>query len=217
MNPIACFIGRYGGAAAAAKARIFAARAEAAEAAVASTDGVCDGGGAGGAPKAGGAGVTQAKGVAEGEALLRLALLRGNEGETGDDDDAGDAVGEECPICLDAVVEVVLPCSHGFCRDCVRSWEGLSSTCPVCRGVTARSEAGEQWELLDARTSTVLERDGTYAAMAASFLEGLSAAADACVRAMPAAAAVRGMGSSSVGGVGMEGGERPFELSLGAQ
>ena len=136
--------------------------------------------------------------------MLRLAIGASGDIETGDEDEDGDGDGdgddrEECPICLDARAEVVLPCSHGFCRDCARSWGGLSSACPCCRAQTmARSGRAEQWELLE--SGREMQGGAEYAAVALGFLDGLGAAADGCVRAMPPRTAA------------LAEGERPFLL-----
>ena len=39
----------------------------------------------------------------------------------------------ECAICLDQKVEVVLPCGHGFCNDCIVDWVSRDRECPMCR------------------------------------------------------------------------------------
>eukprot|EP01064_Diplonema_japonicum_P027256 TRINITY_DN3915_c3_g1_i1.p1 TRINITY_DN3915_c3_g1~~TRINITY_DN3915_c3_g1_i1.p1 ORF type:complete len:221 (+),score=35.11 TRINITY_DN3915_c3_g1_i1:48-665(+) len=41
---------------------------------------------------------------------------------------------EECCICMATQIEQVLPCSHGFCNQCILSWSrGVRYTCPCCR------------------------------------------------------------------------------------
>eukprot|EP01016_Furgasonia_blochmanni_P040537 TRINITY_DN5182_c0_g1_i7.p1 TRINITY_DN5182_c0_g1~~TRINITY_DN5182_c0_g1_i7.p1 ORF type:complete len:303 (+),score=33.12 TRINITY_DN5182_c0_g1_i7:244-1152(+) len=42
---------------------------------------------------------------------------------------------EECQICLDGKVEILLPCVHGFCNKCASGWyvEKGNYTCPICR------------------------------------------------------------------------------------
>ncbi|XP_077359523.1 uncharacterized protein LOC144005298 [Festucalex cinctus] len=42
----------------------------------------------------------------------------------------------QCPSCLDIFQDpVILPCSHSFCRECVRQWWEMKGdrSCPVCR------------------------------------------------------------------------------------
>ena len=56
--------------------------------------------------------------------------------------------GEECSICLDAIVEVVLPCSHSFCAKCAQNWRDTNPTCPCCRQ-DLLDHAGEEWQLED--------------------------------------------------------------------
>jgi hypothetical protein len=55
---------------------------------------------------------------------------------------------EECSICLDASVEVVLPCTHSFCAKCAKEWRETNPTCPCCRQDLIEN-AGEEWQLED--------------------------------------------------------------------
>jgi hypothetical protein len=41
---------------------------------------------------------------------------------------------DECSICMDASIDIVLPCLHGYCSTCWTDWSSHSSTCPHCRG-----------------------------------------------------------------------------------
>jgi hypothetical protein len=52
---------------------------------------------------------------------------------------------EECSVCLDAAVEVVLPCSHSFCAKCAHDWRQNNPTCPCCRENLL--EASSDWQL----------------------------------------------------------------------
>jgi len=40
---------------------------------------------------------------------------------------------DECSICMDASIDIVLPCLHGYCSACWEDWSSHSSTCPHCR------------------------------------------------------------------------------------
>ena len=44
--------------------------------------------------------------------------------------DEGD---NECAICLNEKCEVVLPCTHAFCSDCIADWITRDKECPMCR------------------------------------------------------------------------------------
>ena len=61
---------------------------------------------------------------------------------------------DECCLCMDAAVNVVLPCAHGFCEDCLSDWTQQSSdgqqdsTCPMCRRAL-REASDELWTLGD--------------------------------------------------------------------
>ena len=38
-----------------------------------------------------------------------------------------------CPLCLENLVSLSLPCSHFFCEKCIKTWIGKSDSCPLCR------------------------------------------------------------------------------------
>ena len=40
---------------------------------------------------------------------------------------------EECCICLERKVDIVLPCGHTFCSVDIEDWETRQEQCPVCR------------------------------------------------------------------------------------
>lgn len=42
---------------------------------------------------------------------------------------------EECSICYndEKENEVILCCGHSFCEECIKSWEKINKTCPLCR------------------------------------------------------------------------------------
>lgn len=41
----------------------------------------------------------------------------------------------ECSICYndEKENEVILNCGHSFCEECIKSWEKINKTCPLCR------------------------------------------------------------------------------------
>merc|ERR1711924_432138 len=50
---------------------------------------------------------------------------------------------EECCVCMESAVEVVLPCSHAFCKKCNNDWMHQSAygDCPVCRAPVRTTSA----------------------------------------------------------------------------
>lgn len=44
----------------------------------------------------------------------------------------GDSIGE-CSVCLDNLSDIMLPCLHAFCTQCIELWQAKQSNCPVCR------------------------------------------------------------------------------------
>eukprot|EP00667_Euglena_gracilis_P017369 EG_transcript_18277 len=60
---------------------------------------------------------------------------------------------EDCAICFERLVTVVLPCAHAFCADCLDQWFRTQQNCPLCRaevaGKTVRAVRDNSWELTD--------------------------------------------------------------------
>ena len=52
---------------------------------------------------------------------------------------------KECPICMDAAPDIILPCAHAFCKKCLGAWSGKSDECPLCR--QSQGDEDEQWVL----------------------------------------------------------------------
>jgi len=44
----------------------------------------------------------------------------------------GDSIGE-CGICLDNMSDIMLPCLHAFCNQCIALWQAKQQNCPICR------------------------------------------------------------------------------------
>mmetsp|Transcript_28444 Transcript_28444/g.41349 ORF Transcript_28444/g.41349 Transcript_28444/m.41349 type:complete len:318 (-) Transcript_28444:916-1869(-) len=54
----------------------------------------------------------------------------------------------ECLICMDADVEILLPCVHGFCSSCAKLWIESHNDCPVCRMHMSNNDFQcEQWQM----------------------------------------------------------------------
>jgi len=91
---------------------------------------------------------------------LAASLLRG--GTLGHPGTYARNSGEICSICMEASVEVSLPCGHSYCYECARHWRyqqggqgALKASCPQCRAPNARRES-EQWVLLARPSGTDL-------------------------------------------------------------
>lgn len=39
----------------------------------------------------------------------------------------------ECIICFERKQEVILPCAHSYCTQCIEEWNESHDTCPICR------------------------------------------------------------------------------------
>lgn len=60
----------------------------------------------------------------------------------------------ECIICMDSQVQVVLPCTHAFCNECLSEVlkdaevSSTSAECPYCaRNISDEGDGGEVWQL----------------------------------------------------------------------
>jgi RNA polymerase subunit RPABC4/transcription elongation factor Spt4 len=85
-------------------------------------------------------------------------------------------VTEECPVCLDNIVNVVLPCSHSLCSSCADDVKRNHSTCPVCRQELLLGEAGGysgEWVLEDWNQSDVQKDFENHCTIISQFLESL--------------------------------------------
>eukprot|EP00300_Choanocystis_sp_HF-7_P010701 c17097_g1_i1.p2 GENE.c17097_g1_i1~~c17097_g1_i1.p2 ORF type:complete len:123 (+),score=26.17 c17097_g1_i1:302-670(+) len=79
------------------------------------------------------------------------------EGEAFDDEDAGGET--ECVVCLDGKVDVVLPCGHAFCHECMAEWTRQANTCPLCR---EESSVDDSWNMFGYPSDQEM-RDATLA------------------------------------------------------
>lgn len=59
---------------------------------------------------------------------------------------------DECCICMEASHDVVLACSHAFCRKCIESWTERDDSCPLCR-----TQVNQKEEYLVAEFSDVYD------------------------------------------------------------
>jgi hypothetical protein len=79
-----------------------------------------------------------------GAAVVRKATLV-SRGTPGGPVVEADPDAKECPICMDAAPDIILPCAHAFCKRCLGQWSGKSAECPLCR--QAQGDEDEQWVL----------------------------------------------------------------------
>lgn len=56
--------------------------------------------------------------------------IKNSNSEIIDYDDEEDDL---CPICLNKLGQIALPCNHVFCEKCIKEWIGINSICPMCR------------------------------------------------------------------------------------
>lgn len=40
---------------------------------------------------------------------------------------------DECCICMDRKAQILLPCAHNYCEQCIDAWGATSHLCPLCR------------------------------------------------------------------------------------
>jgi hypothetical protein len=52
---------------------------------------------------------------------------------------------DDCLVCMDNKVEIVLPCLHSFCQQCYDDWKSVNPTCPFCR--VDMTSSNENWQL----------------------------------------------------------------------
>jgi len=57
---------------------------------------------------------------------------------------------EECAICMDRKVQVVLPCLHGMCSACSGAWVERRWNCPMCRNRLERADYRKNQWLVEA-------------------------------------------------------------------
>ena len=62
----------------------------------------------------------------EAKATDEEVALAKSQGEVEDYD-------KECVICMENDIEIVLQCSHAFCKDCYMKWKERNDACPYCR------------------------------------------------------------------------------------
>jgi hypothetical protein len=89
---------------------------------------------------------------------------------------SGQEITEECPVCLDNIVNVVLPCTHSLCSSCAEDVKRNHSTCPVCRQELLLGEAGGysgEWVLEDWKQIDVQKDFENHCTIIAQFLESL--------------------------------------------
>lgn len=58
---------------------------------------------------------------------------------------SGGTLEKECCICQERPKDIVLPCAHAFCKQCIQQWKMTANSCPMCRFTLG--SAGETWEV----------------------------------------------------------------------
>ena len=54
---------------------------------------------------------------------------------------------DECCVCLERKPDLILPCAHAYCVQCIEQWNVNHKTCPVCRESVNSAEEG--WVISD--------------------------------------------------------------------
>ena len=54
---------------------------------------------------------------------------------------------DECCVCLERKPDLILPCAHAYCVQCIEQWNVNHKTCPVCRENVDSAEDG--WVISD--------------------------------------------------------------------
>mmetsp|Transcript_1371 Transcript_1371/g.1963 ORF Transcript_1371/g.1963 Transcript_1371/m.1963 type:complete len:243 (+) Transcript_1371:425-1153(+) len=83
------------------------------------------------------------------ESMERLKGISGKHANIPESNQSFDAdTDAECVICMDADVEILLPCAHGFCSACAQAWVESHNDCPLCRRyMSNNSFRSEQWQI----------------------------------------------------------------------
>jgi len=66
-------------------------------------------------------------------------------------------------ICMDRKSQVMLPCSHSYCEQCIDAWQGSHRNCPVCRATV--NSANESWVLSERPSADEMTNDATRCVM----------------------------------------------------
>lgn len=53
----------------------------------------------------------------------------------------------ECSICMDRKMDVLLPCTHSFCTPCIEQWNENNKSCPICCEELKNTD--ESWVMTD--------------------------------------------------------------------
>uniref|UniRef100_A0A8C4IA54 Tripartite motif-containing protein 35 n=1 Tax=Dicentrarchus labrax TaxID=13489 RepID=A0A8C4IA54_DICLA len=67
-----------------------------------------------------------------------------------------------CSVCHDIFKNpVVVPCSHSFCKDCLKEWwrQKQSQACPICKTISSKAEPPVSLVLKNMCEAFLMERD----------------------------------------------------------
>lgn len=68
-----------------------------------------------------------------GPTAVTAATAAANNNDDNNDDEFNVDGTKECVICFERKPDVVLPCSHPFCSQCLADWNARQHSCPMCR------------------------------------------------------------------------------------
>ncbi|ADO67436.1 putative superfamily II helicase [Cafeteria roenbergensis virus] len=68
------------------------------------------------------------------ESIKHLTHNNDDNNDDNDDNDNNDDDDNECPICLDKIIQsTILPCGHIFCYECIQAITKVKKVCPLCK------------------------------------------------------------------------------------